>query len=52
MFFVVAKLIVQMCSLFKSASIKSDEAALERFSSQNLPEIGTGKNAQKVRFIW
>lgn len=52
MFFVVAKLITWVRSLFEPASIEGDEAATECFSSQNLPEIGIGKNAQKVRFIW
>lgn len=52
MFFVAVELIVQVRSLFEPASIEGDEAAMECFSSQNLPEIGIGKNAQKVRFIW
>lgn len=47
MFFVVAKLITWVRSLFEPASIEGDEAAMECFSSQNLPEIGIGKNAQK-----
>lgn len=51
MFFVGVELIVQVRSLFESADTESDEGAMERFSSQNLPEIGTGENAQKVRFI-
>ena len=51
MFFVGVELIVQVRSHFEPASIERDEAAMECFSSQNLPEIGTGENAKKVRFI-
>ena len=52
MFFVAVKFVAWVRSHFESASIERDEAAMECFSSQNLPEIGIGKNAQKVRFIW
>lgn len=52
MFFVAVKFVAWVRSHFESASIERDEAAMECFSSQNLPEIGIGKNAQKARFIW
>lgn len=45
MFFVAVKLITWARSIFEPASIESDETAMERFSSQNLPEIAIGKNA-------
>lgn len=47
MFFVGVELIVQVRSHFESASIERDEAAMECFSSQNLPEIGIGKMLKK-----
>lgn len=51
MFFVAVKFVAWVRSHFEPASIERDEGAMERFSSQNLPEIGTGENAKKVRFI-